>query len=82
MDRVLKLAFSRVYRRAAVLTAAVFLKVLIRSVPYRIHTMLTDKGLQFADSERGVRRQMIPSMIPRICYAAVIEHRCTKPYHP
>jgi len=82
VDRVSKLAFARLYRRATVLTAAAFLKVLIRSVPYRIHTVLTDNGIQFADSVHGSRRQMIPSMFSRICYAAGIEHRFTKPYHP
>jgi transposase InsO family protein len=82
VDRVSKLAFARVYRRATVITAAAFLKVLIRSVPYRIHTVLTDNGIQFADSEKGSRRQMIPSKFSRICYAAAIEHRFTKPYHP
>jgi hypothetical protein len=42
VDRVSKLAFARIYRRATVLTAGGFLRSLIPDVPYPIHTVLTD----------------------------------------
>jgi len=29
--------------------AAAFLEALVEAVPYRIHTVLTDNGIQFAD---------------------------------
>ncbi len=32
-----------------------FLKALIRAVPYRIHTVLTDNGIQFADAGKPRR---------------------------
>ena len=35
------------------MVAAGFLKSLIRTVPYKIHTVLTDNGVQFAQFERG-----------------------------
>lgn len=42
MDRTLKLVFARIYRRPTKLAAAAFLRVLIKTVPYKIHTILTD----------------------------------------
>ncbi|EIZ78177.1 integrase catalytic subunit, partial [Novosphingobium sp. Rr 2-17] len=45
VDRTSKLVFARIYRKATKLVAAGFLKSLIRTVPYRIHTVLTDNGL-------------------------------------
>ena len=44
--------------------------------------MLTDNGVQFADSQRGSRRQTIASKFSRICRARGIDHRFTKPNHP
>lgn len=81
VDRTSKLAFARVYRRATSLVAAAFLKVLARSVPYRIHTALTDNGIQFGDA--GGRR-VLPKSHPfdRMCRLLGIQHRITKPYHP
>ena len=39
-------------RPANVKTAVNFLAALIKAVPYRIHTVLTDNGIQFGDSIR------------------------------
>jgi transposase InsO family protein len=71
-----------VYRRATSLVAAAFLKVLARAVPYRIHTVLTDDGIQFGDA--GGRRVDDRGHHPfgRVCRALGIEHRFTRPYHP
>jgi transposase-like protein len=80
VDRVSKLAFARIYRRATLLTAGAFLKSLIRSVPYRIHTVLTDNGVQFTNA--GQPRNSRTTLFDRICDAEGIEHRLTKPYHP
>ncbi len=45
VDRTSKLVFARLYRKANKLAAQAFLKVLIRTVPYKIHTILTDNGV-------------------------------------
>lgn len=45
VDRTSKLVFARIYRRATEMVAAGFLKSLIRTVPYNIHTVLTDNGV-------------------------------------
>lgn len=80
VDRASKLAFARIYRQATVLTAGAFLKVLIRHVPYRIHTVLTDNGIQFTNA--GQPRNTRKPLFDRICRVHGIEHRLTKPYHP
>lgn len=60
-----------------------FLEHLLKAVPYRIHTILTDNGIQFADQPRNrntaYSRQMRFDMI---CEVNGIEHRLTKPNHP
>jgi hypothetical protein len=49
VDRTSKLAFVELVERADMRAAAAFLETLIAAVPYRIHTVLTDNGIQFAD---------------------------------
>ncbi|ROT93427.1 IS481 family transposase [Altererythrobacter sp. FM1] len=82
VDRTSKLVFARIYRRATKLIAAGFLKALIRWVPYKIHTILTDNGVQFIQRERGAKGLTFPHIFGRVCLENEIEHRLTKPYHP
>ena len=49
IDRTSKFAFVELVERADMQAAARFLQTLIAAVPYRIHTVLTDNGIQFAD---------------------------------
>lgn len=49
VDRTSKFAFARLHERATRRVAAEFLKALAAAVPYRVHTVLTDNGLQFVD---------------------------------
>ena len=81
VDRTSKFAFARLYRRATTLTAAAFLRALVREVPYRIHTVLTDNGTQFSDSGKP-RRHVTEHLFDRVCREHGIEHRLTRPYHP
>lgn len=64
-------------------TAWEFLERLLQSVPYRIHTILTDNDIQFAEQPRNrntaYSRQMRFDMI---CEANGIEQQLTKPNHP
>jgi transposase-like protein len=82
VDRTSKLVFARIYRKATKLAAAAFLKVLVRTVPYRIHTILTDNGVQFTDRYQSDGRGWISHIFGRVCADNGIEHRLTKPYHP
>ena len=49
IDRTSKLAFVQLHQQADRPTAVSFLEALIEAVPYRLHTILTDNGIQFAD---------------------------------
>jgi len=59
------------------------LEYLLEAVPYRIHTILTDNGIQFADQPRNRNTAFSrPMRFDMICEASDIEHRLTKPNHP
>src|SRR4029077_16571610 len=48
IDRTSKFAFAQLHPTANVKTAVNFLAALIKAVPYRMHTVLTDNGIQSA----------------------------------
>jgi IS30 family transposase len=83
IDRTSKFAVTQLVDKADRRTAWEFLEHLLKAVPYRIHTILTDNGIQFAEQPRNRNaawsRQMRFDMI---CEANDIEHRLTKPNHP
>lgn len=82
VDRTSKLVFARIYRKATKLVAAGFLKALIGAVPYRIHTVLTDNGVQLIQHDRKAVDGFVSHVFGRVCAERAIEHRLTKPYHP
>jgi transposase-like protein len=47
IDRTSKFAFVRSARKTGRTSASAFLEALIEAVPYKIHTVLTDNGIQF-----------------------------------
>ncbi|KTQ83945.1 transposase [Aureimonas ureilytica] len=83
IDRTSKFAVTQLVDEADRKTAWEFLERLLQAVPYRIHTILTDNGIQFAEQPRNRNtawsRQMRFDMI---CESNGIEHRLTKPNHP
>src|SRR5947207_6879982 len=85
IDRTSKFVFAQLHEAANVKSAAGFLQALIEAVPYTIHTVLTDNGIQFGDmpSRRtGPTARYRLHMFDRICREHGIEHRRTKPNHP
>jgi transposase InsO family protein len=85
IDRTSKFVFTQLVRRADVQAAAAFLQALVAAVPYRIHTVLTDNGIQFADlpkNRNGFTARMRGHLFDRVCLAHNIQHRLTKPNHP
>lgn len=80
IDRTSKFVYAELRTRAKREDASAFLRRLIATVPYRIHTILTDNGIQFAPPPNA--KQPGRSPFGRICDAHGIEHRLTKPYHP
>jgi transposase InsO family protein len=85
IDRTSKFAFAQLHEAANIRTAVAFLEALIEAVPYTIHTVLTDNGVQFCDmpqNRSGPTARYRLHMFDRICRQHEIEHRLTKPKHP
>jgi len=85
IDRTSKFAYAELHERANRRTAADFLKALIKAVPYKIHTVLTDNGIQFTDLPKnriGPSAQWRAHMFDMLCNTNGIDHRLTKPNHP
>src|SRR5262252_8863982 len=85
IDRTSKFAFVALHDKADRPTAVRFLEALIAAVPYRLHTVLTDNGIQFADLPKnrdGWTARYRVHRFDQICRANRIEHRLTKPNHP
>jgi transposase InsO family protein len=80
IDRTSKLAFVRLVDSAGKMEAAQFLRDLVEAVPYRIHTVLTDNGVQFTPRKQDVWDS--EHIFDRVCRTNGIEHRLTKVNHP
>ncbi len=85
IDRTSKFTVVGLVQRADMQAAAVFLEALVAAVPYRIHTVLTDNGIQFADlpkNRQGPTARFRKHPFDRICLHHAIDHRLTLPNHP
>lgn len=85
IDRTSKFAFVQVVRKTGRTSATAFLKALIKAVPYKIHTILTDNGIQFTFPPRyadGPTARYLTHMFSMCCQQNNIEHRLTKVKHP
>ena len=95
IDRTSKFAFVELHGTAKTATSRDFLLRLIEAVPYKIHTVLTDNGIQFTTPGAGgsavpLIREAIANGEKRIwahafelaCARNDIDHRTTKPKHP
>ncbi|MGA0542623.1 IS481 family transposase [Neotabrizicola sp. VNH66] len=94
IDRTSKFAFVELHERATTAVSGDFLRHLIAAVPYRVHTVLTDNGIQFTTP--GAGGSAVPLIKAAIaagerfrahafeyaCALADIDHRTTKPKHP
>lgn len=80
IDRTSKVAFAELQPQATKLAAAEFLRRVLAKLPYRVHTVLTDNGIQFGN----MRHQpwALPHLFDRVCAQHGIEHRLTQPGHP
>ena len=80
IDRTSKFAFARLVESAGKMEAAQFPRELVEAVPYNIHTVPTDNGIQFTTRERDIHDGW--HIFDRVCDAHGIEHRLTKVNHP
>ncbi len=94
IDRTSKFAFVELHEKATTAVSRQFLLRLIAAVPYKIHTVLTDNGIQFTTP--GAGGSAVPLIKEAIangerfrahafeytCAQHGIEHRTTKAKHP
>lgn len=80
IDRTSKFCYARLYPFASKSAAVGFLQDLIAFVPYKIHKILTDNGVQFTNRKEG--ELALDHMFDRICKQEGIVHRRTQVAHP
>jgi hypothetical protein len=86
IDRVSKFTYVEFHDGAGKMEGSAFLKAVVEVFSCKIHTVLTDSTMAFADPPKNrdglSRRFRGPHIFDRVCIANGIEHRLTKPYHP
>jgi transposase InsO family protein len=94
IDRTSKVAFTELHEKATRRIAAEFLRALVATIPYRIHTVLTDNGTHFtspgnvASAVADIKLVMqngerfLAHAFEYACAQSDIDHRLTKPKHP
>ena len=85
IDRVSKFVHVGFYDANTKANGAAFLREVVAAFPYRIHTVLTDNGMAFADLPKcrdGHTARWMGHIFDRVCRVHGVEHRLTKPYHP
>jgi transposase-like protein len=80
IDRTSKFVYVELLEKQGKMDAAQFLRNLITVVPYKIHTILTDNGVQFTNLPH--QKYALPHIFGRVCRENEIEQRLTKPAHP
>jgi transposase InsO family protein len=80
IDRVCKFAYAEVHEETNKMLAAQCLRNLIAAVPDKIHTVLTDHGIQFTNRKRDL--YAFEHIFNRVCQECGIDHRLTKTNHP
>jgi integrase-like protein len=80
IDRTSKFAYAELHTVAIKTVAAQFLRNLIATVPYKLHTVLTDNGLQFTNRKQD--KYAFQHIFARACDEHAITHRRTKTNQP
>ena len=80
IDRTSKLAFAELHPHATQAIAGDFLRRVLPQIPYKVHTLLTDNGIQFRNLPHHLQVGRHP--VGQLCYEWGIEQRFTKPAHP
>jgi len=85
IDRISKFTYVEFHEKAGKMNGAAFLRNVVQAFPYKIHTVLTDNGMAFADlpkNRTGPTAMCFGHIFDCVCGENGIEHRLTKPYHP
>jgi len=86
IDRISKFSYARFRDDMGKMNGADCLRGVINAFPYKIHTILTDNGMAFADLPKN-RNEPIHAFLGmhifgRVCNENGIVHKLAKPYHP
>ena len=82
-DRTYRGAIAQLVETAGRKTALEFLQHIFKAVLCKVHTILTDNSIQFAEQSRNPNTVYSwPMRFDIICEKNGIEHRLTKPTHP
>lgn len=80
IDRTCKFTYVELHAKKTKAIAADFLHNFIAAIPYKIHTILTDNGIQFTNRKQD--KNAFVHIFDRVCHENEIEHRLTKIAHP
>ena len=80
IDRTSKFSYAELHKSPTKLISAVFLRQLIKAVPYKIHKVLTDNGVQFTNHAH--HKNALTQIFERVCKENQIAHRKTQVKHP
>jgi transposase InsO family protein len=80
IDRTSKFAYAELHTEALKTVAAQFLRHLMAAVPDKLHTVLTDHGIQFTNRKQDT--YAFTHIFARVCDEHAIAHRLTKTTHP
>ena len=83
IDRETKFTFAEIFSKKTMENSVLFLENVYKFFPYKIHTILTDNGLQF--SYRALKEALKPNNIhpfDTLCAQHNTEHRLTQFAHP
>ena len=80
IDRTSKLAFAEVHPQATQAIAVDFLRRVVPQIPYKVHKILTDNGIQFRNLPH--HKQVGRHPVGQFCDEQGIEQRFAKPAHP
>jgi Integrase core domain len=80
IDRPCKFAYAELHPEAIKTVAAQFLCNLIAAIPYKIHAILMNNGIQFTNGHQD--KHAFQHIFGRVCQEHGIEHRLTKTNHP
>jgi transposase InsO family protein len=79
-DRSCKFAYAELHAAANKMVAAQSLRNVMAAVPSKIHTVLTDNGIQFTNRKRDI--YAFHHIFDRVCHEHRSDHRLTKTNHP
>lgn len=85
IDRTLKFVMTKLTLKATMAGIKTFLEELIHTVPYTLHTILTDDDIHCGDTTEnrcGPTAMLRGHSFDRVCRKHGVEHRLSKPNHP